>query len=84
MTQRSVPEIKKYTGSDFTSITFKPDLERFKMDFLDDDIVSLFSKRVFDIAGTNSFGGAKLNIFLNNTKINVNSFQQVLFHIMID
>lgn len=77
MTERSEPEIKKYTGSDFTSVTFKPDLERFKMDFLDDDIVSLLSKRVFDIAGTNLSTGVKLNIFLNNTKININSFQQV-------
>jgi DNA gyrase/topoisomerase IV subunit B len=77
MSQRSEPEIKKYSGSDFTCVTFKPDLVRFKMDFLDDDIVSLLSKRVFDIAGTNTSSGAKLNIFLNGNKININSFQQV-------
>lgn len=77
MTERSEPEIKKYSGSDFTCVTFKPDLERFKMEFLDDDMVSLLSKRVFDIAGTNTSAGAKLNIFLNGTKINITSFQQV-------
>ena len=36
---------------DFTKITFEPDLERFGMDSLDDDIVALKKKRVYDIAG---------------------------------
>lgn len=77
MSQRSEPEIKKYTGTDFTCVTFKPDLFRFKMDFLDDDIVALLSKRVFDIAGTNTSSGAKLNLFLNGSKITISSFEQV-------
>lgn len=78
MSEKSVPEIKKYAGTDFTCVTFKPDLARFKMDFMDADTVALLSKRVYDIAGTNTAAGAKLGVFLNGTKINVNSFQEVL------
>ena len=35
-----------------TKITFKPDFEKFGMDGLDADMVALFKKRVYDIAGT--------------------------------
>jgi DNA topoisomerase-2 len=44
-------EIVKYTGKDFTSVTFYPDFKRFKMDKLDDDIFMLFTKRAYDMAG---------------------------------
>jgi DNA topoisomerase-2 len=77
MSEKSKPEIKKYTGTDFTCVTFKPDLARFKMDFMDDDTVALLCKRVYDIAGTNTAAGAKLGVYLNGTKVNINSFQQV-------
>ena len=77
MSEKSKPEIKKYSGSDFTCVTFKPDLARFKMDFMDDDIVSLLCKRVYDIAGTNTAAGAKLGVYLNDKKVNINGFQQV-------
>ena len=36
---------------DFTCISFRPDLKRFKMEKLDNDIVALFTKRAFDMAG---------------------------------
>jgi len=36
---------------DYTKITFYPDLKRFNMTEFDDDILSLFYKRVYDIAG---------------------------------
>ena len=51
MLKISKPEIKKYDKEDFTSITFEQDLSRFKMDKLDDDTISLFIKRVYDLAG---------------------------------
>ena len=37
---------------DFTKISFKPDLAKFGMDILDEDIVALLTRRVYDIAGT--------------------------------
>ena len=51
MGERSKPEVTKYSGSDYTCISFKPDLERFKMQFMDDDTVSLLCKRAYDFAG---------------------------------
>ena len=80
MNERMEPEIKKVSsGTDFTCISFKPDLARFKMDRLDEDIVALLSKRVYDIAGTNSTSqGSRLNVFLNGTKIEIKSFERVI------
>uniref|UniRef100_A0A915DLI9 DNA topoisomerase 2 n=1 Tax=Ditylenchus dipsaci TaxID=166011 RepID=A0A915DLI9_9BILA len=40
---------------DFTKITFQPDLKRFGMQELEDDIISLMCRRAFDIAGTSRF-----------------------------
>jgi DNA topoisomerase-2 len=35
---------------EYTSITFKPDLERFSMFQFDDDKIALLKKRVYDMA----------------------------------
>jgi len=35
----------------FTKITFEPDLKKFGMKKLEDDIVNLLNKRVYDLAG---------------------------------
>ena len=73
MTKRNDPIVKDAKrGKDFVKITFQPDLERFKMDSLSTDVVALMKKRVYDIAGCNS----SLKVFLNGTKIPVNSFKQ--------
>jgi DNA topoisomerase-2 len=79
MTSRKEPKISKYSGKDYTCITFKPDLARFKMDCLDDDTVGLLCKRVYDIAGCcNSYQGARLQVHLNGKKLPVKSFQQYI------
>jgi DNA topoisomerase II len=72
------PVIKKASGSDYTCITFKPDLNRFKMNCFDDDTVALLCKRVFDIAGTSVSGGAKLKVYLNGERLPVKSFQEYI------
>ena len=41
-------------SKDYTKITFYPDFERFGMNKFEDDIIKLFIKRVYDIAGTTS------------------------------
>merc|ERR1719188_1721648 len=51
MGQKEKPKIVEYTGSDYTRVTFWPDLKRFGMKQLDKDIVGLMMKRVYDIAG---------------------------------
>ncbi|KAJ8518981.1 hypothetical protein ON010_g18138 [Phytophthora cinnamomi] len=73
MGKKNPPSITKWAQKDFTCIAFKPDLERFKLDFLNDDIVALFKKRVYDVAGVSGKG---LNVFLNGEKIPIKSFPQ--------
>lgn len=53
MSVKEAPIITKCSKSatDYTCITFKPDLKRFKMTHLEQDTVCLFGKRVYDIAG---------------------------------
>jgi len=78
MSTKSSPTISSAANSDFTCITFFPDLKRFKMDSLDDDIVSLLSKRVYDMAGTVLSTGSKLNVYLNGSKIDARNFEQYI------
>ncbi|EFX65669.1 hypothetical protein DAPPUDRAFT_264368 [Daphnia pulex] len=50
MTRDNIPEIRTYSGSSFTEITFSLDLEKFKMVALDQDILAVFSRRDVEIA----------------------------------
>jgi len=78
------PVIKSCTASemkagDYVSITFSPDLARFKMASLDDDTVALLSKRAFDIAGSMAGRpGKKLSVLLNGEKLPIKNFQSYL------
>ncbi|VDO55007.1 unnamed protein product [Haemonchus placei] len=58
----------------FFQVTFKPDLKKFKMSHLDDDIVGLMSRRAYDIAG--STRGVK--VFLNGKVLPVQGFKQYI------
>jgi len=69
------PEIKDYSGEDFTSITFEPDLSRFGMEVMDEDIISLFKKRVYDMAGITPKG---VNVYLNGEKLQVENFEKYI------
>ncbi|XP_033222004.1 DNA topoisomerase 2 isoform X2 [Belonocnema kinseyi] len=74
MGKASEPRIKEFAGEDFTKVTFSPDLTKFKMQSLDDDIVSLMSRRAFDVAA--SSGGVK--VFLNGTRVPVKNFKDYI------
>jgi len=84
MTIAGKPEIKKLSAAqkkkgDYVKISFSPDLERFKMKTLDNDTVSLLSKRAYDIAGSmSSRPGKKLSVTLNGNKIASRNFQSYL------
>lgn len=65
MTVANDAAIKPFKGEDYTCITFSPDLAKFKMDKLDDDIVGLMSRRAYDVAGSSR--GVK--VFLNGKKL---------------
>ncbi|VWU52190.1 DNA topoisomerase 2, putative, partial [Hepatocystis sp. ex Piliocolobus tephrosceles] len=62
--------IKDYNGKDFVKVTFKPDLDKFGMTDLNEDIESLLYKRVYDLAGTCS-----VKVFLNGTRLSVKDFK---------
>ncbi len=63
MSRRGDPKIRDEKTKDFTCITFKPDLKKFHMEKLDDDIVALFTKRVYDLAGITD---RKVSVYLND------------------
>lgn len=69
MTKDKPPEISPSEGDDYTKVTFEPDLKKFKMNELDDDIISLMSRRAYDIAGAS--GGVK--VFLNGRQLPVSA-----------
>ncbi|VDK81779.1 unnamed protein product [Litomosoides sigmodontis] len=59
------------SASDYTCVTFKPDLDKFKLSILDEDTVEVMIRRTVDIAGT--LDG--VHVFLNGTKIEVSGFE---------
>ncbi|XP_069993753.1 DNA topoisomerase 2-alpha isoform X2 [Penaeus vannamei] len=71
MSKTSDAKIKDYGGEDFTKITFSPDLVKFKMESLDKDIVSLMSRRAYDIAASTK--GVK--VYLNGKRVPVKNFK---------
>ncbi|EGR31961.1 topoisomerase ii beta 180kda, putative [Ichthyophthirius multifiliis] len=73
MQEREEPKITKYTEADYTRISFEPDLKRFHMQKLDDDILDLMKKRVYDMAG---IIGGSVRVFLNGKKIEINNFSE--------
>jgi DNA topoisomerase II len=75
MSTRAEPIIKscKKDEKDFTCVTFRPDLKRFKMDELEADIVALFEKRAHDIAALTA---GKVRVTLNGRKLTLKSFGQ--------
>ena len=65
------PILNDAKEEDFTSVTFHPDLKKFKMDKLDDDTVALLARRAYDIAA--STPGVK--VYLNDKRLPVNKFE---------
>lgn len=58
---------EKHTGTDFTCITFCPDLPKFKMERLDNDFVALLKRRAYDMAGV----CRGVSVYLNGEKLKV-------------
>ena len=58
---------------DFTKVTFKPDLAKFKMTHLSKDMVELMTRRAYDIAGSTrgiavSLNGKRLPVSVRRAK----------------
>lgn len=74
MSKRGDPQITDNTkGDDYTRITFYPDLKKFNMETLDEDIVAIMAKRVYDMAGITK---SKVKVKLNGKRIEVNNFME--------
>lgn len=72
MGNKSQPVITKCKESDnWTKVTFKPDLAKFNMTHLEDDVVALMKKRVVDLAGCL---GKTVKVELNGQRVPVKSF----------
>ncbi|KAG9295754.1 hypothetical protein G9A89_008982 [Geosiphon pyriformis] len=67
------PEIRSNKfGEEFTKITFKPDLEKFGMEEIDDDLESLLKKRAYDMAGITE----NVKVYLNDHQIKIKNFKE--------
>ncbi|KAK5575424.1 hypothetical protein RB653_006557 [Dictyostelium firmibasis] len=75
MRSKEDPKITSYQNkTDYTKITFYPELDRFGMVNFDDDLVALLSKRVYDIAGCNP----TLKVSLNGEELGIRSFEKYI------
>eukprot|EP00045_Choanoeca_perplexa_P019255 m.293934 g.293934 ORF g.293934 m.293934 type:complete len:1458 (-) comp35100_c0_seq1:57-4430(-) len=76
------PEITKCKkgDTDFTKVTFRPDLSRFGLDALDKDHVALLTRRVWDVAATLK----KVKVSLNSKRIPVRKFKDYVDRVMAD
>ncbi|KAG2069851.1 type II DNA topoisomerase [Suillus decipiens] len=63
---------KNGKGEEYTKVTFRPDLERFGMQTIDEDTLSLLKRRVFDLAGTVK----DVKVFLNDERLKIKNFKQ--------
>lgn len=74
MGKKGEPIIAKCKESDnWTKVSFKPDLSKFNMTHLEDDVVSLMKKRVVDLAGCL---GKSVKVELNGRRVPVKTFEE--------
>lgn len=74
MLEISEPKIESFSRDsfDYTVVTFEPDLKKFKMQSLDNDIVALMKKRVYDMAGITP---RSITLYLNGKKLDIKDFE---------
>ena len=70
MSVKTEPIITPFKGSDFVEVTFYPDFKRFGMEKFEPDIVRLFKKRAYDMAGIIP----QVKVILNGEQLSVRSF----------
>lgn len=74
MSERTKPIVTK-CSENWTKITFLPDLEKFGMESLDEDIIDLMVKRVYDLAGCTH---KSVKVYLNDEKLPFDSFKEYI------
>ena len=73
LTQIDKPKITKSKGKPYTKVSFIPDYKRLGIDGLDKDMLNLFQKRVYDIAGITD---KNIKVKLNDNLLNIKQFEQ--------
>jgi DNA topoisomerase-2 len=71
MRDRTEPEIKPSKSSSYTSVSFIPDYPRFGFKNITNELIGLFSKRVYDIAACTS---KSVKVFLNGEEVKITKF----------
>ncbi|KAL6851557.1 hypothetical protein ACP4OV_020490 [Aristida adscensionis] len=72
MGKKSEPQITEcLQGENWTRVTFKPDLDKFNMSRLEDDVVILMKKRVVEMA---AILGITVQVEFNSRRVPINSF----------
>ncbi|KAK9243853.1 DNA topoisomerase [Lipomyces tetrasporus] len=61
-------------GDEYTKISFKPDLKLFGMTKLDDDLIGIMMRRVYDLAGSVK----NVKVYLNNDRLKIRNFKQYI------
>ncbi|KAK9236641.1 DNA topoisomerase [Lipomyces kononenkoae] len=61
-------------GDEYTKISFKPDLKLFGMTKLDDDLIGIMMRRVYDLAGS----VRNIKVYLNNERLKIRNFKQYI------
>ena len=75
MSKKSVPIIKNNSGKSYTMISFIPDYDRFGFKKLTNEMIALFSKRVYDIAACTD---KSVNVYLNDELIEIKTFDDYI------
>ena len=73
MSVKSKPKITKVKSKPYTKIQWITDFKKFNIKGYSDDMINMMIRRVYDIAGTTD---KSLNVYYNNKKINVKTFEQ--------
>ncbi|XP_070782895.1 DNA topoisomerase 2-alpha isoform X2 [Enoplosus armatus] len=63
--------LRPFDGEEYTCITFRPDLAKFKMSILDKDTVALMTRRAYDIAGASK----GVRVFFNGKRLPITGFR---------
>ena len=74
MTVVGAPKITSCKNKPYVLIEFIPDFARFKIAGLTDDIIKVFTKRIYDLSATTK----DVNIFLNEKKLPVRNFEKYM------
>jgi len=69
------PKITKCKSKPYTKVTFRPDYERLQLPNLSQEMVKLFQRRVYDIAGITP---KDVKVKFNNELLKVNDFQSYI------